>query len=152
MRRAEQIISLIWVGLAASVCLASIRLEIGTFSDPGSGFLPFGTGAILGILGIVHGANVTLRPQGKEEESSWADARWQRGISVIVALLAYTLLLPVIGYLLDTFLLMSFLFGVLGRKRWWATVLGSLVVIGSTYLLFSVWLGVQFPKGFLGIG
>jgi len=153
MRKAEQIISILWIGLAISVCVGSLRLELGTFHDPGPGFLPFGAGALLGLLAIAHLINVSFRfSEGEEKGLPWIDVHWQKGIYVIIALLAYAYLLPKVGYLIDTFFLMLFLFGVMGRKRWWAVFIGTLFVIGITYLIFAVWLMVQFPKGFLGIG
>jgi putative tricarboxylic transport membrane protein len=153
MQRAEQFICFIWIGLAIWVCGGSLRLETGTFSDPGSGFLPFGTGALLGILAIAHFLNITFRyPEKRAAGLPWKDVHWENGVYVIIALLAYVFLLPRLGYLLDTFLLMFFLFRVLERKKWWTVLIGTTLVIGATYLIFGVWLMVQFPKGFLGVG
>ena len=151
MRRTEQIISLFWIGFATVVCAGSLRLELGTFSDPGPGALPFGAAALMAILAAAHLANVTFR-QGLHEDarSSWANIRWAKGLCVVIALFVYFFLLPILGYLIATFLLMVFLFGVLERKKWWAVLLGACLVIGITYLVFEVWLMVQFPKGFLG--
>lgn len=153
MRKAEQVICFLWIVLALGVCLVSLGLKLGSFSDPGPGFLPFGTGALLGILAIGHLAHVTLLPQKKEDlEFPWVNVHWENVAYVVIALLSYTFLLPILGYLIDTLLLMLFLFALLERKKWWASLIGSLLVIGITYLVFEVWLMVQFPKGFLGIG
>lgn len=149
MRRTEQVVSLFWIGFALLVCVGSLRLELGTISDPGPGALPFGAAALLGILAVAHLANVTLRRPGRDEaQSSWANAHWEKGVYVVIALFVYFFLLPIFGYLITTFLLMVFLFGVLERKRWWVVLIGSGLVIGITYLVFEVWLMVQFPKGF----
>ena len=153
MKRAEQLISFIWILLAIWVCAGSLRLEMGSFSDPGSGFLPFGTGALLGILAIAHFLNITFRYSGKEEAVlTWSNVHWEKGVYVILALLAYSFLLSSLGYLLDTFLLMFFLFRVLERKKWWAVLIMTTLVIGITYLVFGIWLLVQFPRGFFGVG
>ena len=153
MRRAEQVISGLWLLFALWVCVGSLRLEMGTFSDPGPGFLPFWTGALLGVFAVAHFLNVTLR--SFERETSvlpWTDVRWQKAVWVVLALLAYALLLSVLGFIADTFLLMLFLFRILEPKRWWVVVATTLLVIGITYLVFEIWLMVQFPKGILGLG
>jgi hypothetical protein len=153
MRRAEQIVSLFWVAFAIWVCIGSLGLKLGTFSDPGPGFLPFGAGTLLGIFAIAHLCNLTFRhPEKEDTELPWRNINWRKGVYTIIALFTYAFLLPTMGYLIDTFLLMFFFFSILGRKKWWAVLIGSLIVIGITYFVFEIWLMVQFPKGFLGTG
>jgi hypothetical protein len=153
MKRSEQVISLFWMTLAGWVCFGAVRLKVGSFSDPGSGFLPFWVGALLGVLALAHFFNITLaKPQMKGYESPWANVKWRNGVYVIIALLLYTFLLPRLGYILDTFLLMLFLFSLLGRQKWWIVILGTLLIIGITYLVFKIWLLVQFPAGWWGLG
>jgi hypothetical protein len=126
---------------------------VGSLSDPGSGFLPFWVGVLLGVLALAHFLNITwAKPQKKIYDSPWVNVKWRNGIYVIIALLLYTFLLPRLGYILDTFLLMLFLFSLLGRQKWWIVILGTLLVIGLTYLVFKIWLLVQFPAGWWGLG
>ena len=151
MQRTEQIISLFWIGFAILVVAGSLGLELGSISDPGPGALPLGAAVLLSILAAAHLANVTLRPGGREEApSAWAEVHWEKGLYVVIALFVYLLLLPILGYLMATFLLMVFLFRFLEPKKWWVVVLGSCLVIAITYLVFEVWLMVQFPRGFWG--
>jgi len=153
MKKAEQIICLLWIALAIGVCSGSFNLKLGTVSEPGPGFLPFGAAALLGIFAAIHLVNLTLKPASQEKmELPWVHTRWEKGLYIVIALLAYTLFLPGLGYLLDTLLLMLFLFTILERKKWWVVLAYSLLVIVVSYLVFAVWLMVQFPRGFLGIG
>jgi len=153
MRKAEQVICFLWLALAFWVCVVSWGLKLGSLHDPGPGFLPFGAGVLLGLLATGHLAHVTFRPLKEEDlEFPWGDVRWQNAVCVVISLLVYTVLLTILGYILDTLFLMLFLFSFLQRKSWWIALIGSLLVVGSTYLLFEVWLMVQFPKGFFGIG
>jgi putative tricarboxylic transport membrane protein len=151
MRRAEQITCLFWLVLAAVVCAGSLRLNVGTPSEPGSGFLPFGTGFLLGILALAHLAQVTFRKDEKEEPLL-GEVRWKRGACVAGSLLLYALLLPLFGYLLTTFFFMATLFSIYERKKWWVVGSSGLLVVIVTYLVFHHWLKVQFPVGFFRIG
>ena len=147
MKNAERIIDFLWIGLAFGVCFTSVRLGVGSPSDPGPGFLPMGTGAMMGILAAAHLLTSLRKPDSQGPEPLWANVRWGKVACVIAALLIYALLLEKVGYLIDTFLLMIFLFSILERKRWWVVLSGSLVVIGITHLVFNKWLMVQFPTG-----
>ena len=152
-RRAEQIACVFWVVLSAALCVKAVALKLGSPSDPGPGFLPFGTGALMGILALSHLAKVS-RPSNEtvRGEPIWAGFMWKRCVWVVLAVFFYALLLPYLGYVVTTFFFMLVLFSLYGRKKWWLVAVGSLFVIGVTYYVFHVWLQVQFPSGFLGIG
>lgn len=153
MRRAEQIACLFWIVVSLSVCTGAIGLKLGTPSDPGPGFLPFGTGALLGILAFVHLLKVSrATSRGEAEGFLWQGVNWQRSLSIVLAVLVYALLLPHLGYLIATFTLMVVLFSLYDRKKLGIVVPASLFVIGITHLVFHVWLKVQFPSGFFRIG
>ena len=151
MRRAEQITCLFWLALAGALCVGSIQLKVGTPSEPGSGFLPFGTGLLLGILALFHLVQITFRKDEKEEPLL-GEVRWRRGACVVASLVIYALLLPLLGYLLSTFFLMAILFSIYERKKWWVVGSAGLLVVLVTYLVFHHWLKVQFPAGFFRIG
>ena len=151
MHRAEQIACVLWLVLAVFLCLGSYRLNVGTPSEPGSGFLPFGTGLLLGVLALVHLAQINFRKAPKEE-ALLGEVRWKRGACVAASLLLYALLLPRLGYLLTTFLFMAVLFSIYERRKWWVVGGASLLVIALTYLVFHHWLKVQFPVGIFRIG
>jgi len=151
MKKAEQITCVFWLVLAQSVCWGAFQLNLGTPSEPASGFLPFGTGLLLGILALVHLVRITFwKPEKKEP--FLGEIRWKRGACVVASLLLYVLLLSRLGYLLTTFFFMAVLFSIYERKKWWVVGGSSLLVIALTYLVFHHWLKVQFPVGFLRIG
>jgi putative tricarboxylic transport membrane protein len=152
-RRAEQIACVFWVVLSAALCVKAVSLKLGAPSDPGPGFLPFGTGALMGILALAHLLKVS-RPSNEtvQGEPLWQGLKWKRCLSVVLAVFVYALLLPYLGYVVTTFFFMLVLFSLYGRKRRWLVIVGSLLVIGVTYWVFHIWLQVQFPSGLLGIG
>jgi putative tricarboxylic transport membrane protein len=151
MKKAEQIACIFWLALGGSLCWGAFRLGLGSPSEPGSGFLPFGTGFLLGILALVHLAQISLHKDEKEEPLL-GEVRWKRGGCVVASLLVYALLLHWLGYLLTTFLFMAVLFSVYQRRKWWVVGSAGLLVTAFTYLVFHHWLKVQFPVGIFRIG
>ena len=150
MKRAEQAASLFWVALAVAVCFGATGFEIGTLSEPGPGFLPFWTAALMGVLALVHFVIVTTASPVPRKGLGEGETRHGRALVVVVAILAYALLLPRLGYLVATFLGMAVLFSVYGGKRRWQSLALSICVVLVTYVVFHVLLKVQFPVGILG--
>jgi putative tricarboxylic transport membrane protein len=147
----DRVTSLFWLAISAVVCVASWRLGLGRVSEPGSGFVPFGAAALLGILSIV----VFARTWGgrKSDEGAaplFRGTNWPRILLVFAALAAYTLLIPVGGYNVTTFLLMTFLFWIAGRQKMWKVALYALATTASSYYVFSRLMNLQFPAGPLG--
>ena len=147
---------LIWVLLGIGICAGSISLKLGNFHTPGAGFLPFLSGLLLGIFGLILMLS-TLFSQEREEKNEVdgkdrARRHWRRFLNpslTVVILFGYILLLEPLGFLLTTFVCLLLLFK-LAEPRKWVT---PIVLSGSTailsYLVFSVWLQCQLPKGLL---
>ena len=153
MKMAEQVACFFWITLAVSVCWGSFILKLGTPSEPGSGFLPFGTAFLLGILAIVHLIKVTFRQGPQDRAGAFiGEVNWKRGLWIVASLLLYTFLLPHLGYLVATFFLMLVLFSLYERKKWWILLVMTVLVNGISYVVFHNWLKVQFPMGFWGFG
>jgi len=143
--------SIFWLLVAVVVAVASYRLGLGTVSQPASGFLPFWTSVLLGLLSLVcfgqAAANGKNRPK---PEALFAGRLWPRVVLAFVALMAYAQVVPFAGYNLTTFFLMAFLFWLAGRQRLWRVAAYSLGTTVITYYVFSRALNLQFPAGPLG--
>jgi len=140
--------SLFWLALSVTVFIESIRLGIGTPRSPGMGFIALGASGLLGILSLALFIKTMMRGE-EAKESLFAGKLWYRVVSVACAILVYAWVMPVAGYLITTFLFMTFLYWVVGGQKWWWVVISSfLTTIASNYL-FSL-LNCQFPAGFLG--
>jgi hypothetical protein len=50
-----------------------------------------------------------------------------------------------------TGLFVAFLLAVIGSEKWTTVILGGAFSTLASYLLFEVWLKLQFPKGIFGI-
>ncbi len=150
MKTLDQTSSLFWLLVSIAVFVESIRLGIGSVHDPGRGFITFGASGILGILSLGLFIQASLRKEEAEREPLFAGKSWKRILFVLVSLTVYSRVMPVVGYLISTFLLMGVLFWVLERKRILWIVLSSFLATLITYLVFSKWLNCQFPDGFFG--
>jgi hypothetical protein len=142
--------SLFWLAFSLSVCIESLRLGIGTLQNPGMGFITFGASGLLVFLSLILFFQTMVKKEESATEHLFSGSLWKRVVSVLIALLIYARLMPVAGYLVSTFLLMSFLFWIVRGQRWWWVLVSSLLATGATYYLFSVQLSCQFPAGFFG--
>jgi putative tricarboxylic transport membrane protein len=150
MKTLNQTSSLFWLLVSISVLVESTRLGIGTLHDPGMGFLTFGASGIMGILSLILFFQATLKKEPGKAETFFAGPFWKRVIFVLILLVIWARVMPELGYLISTFLLMGFLYWVLERKKIWLVLLASVLTTLSTYLVFSKWLNCQFPEGLFG--
>jgi uncharacterized BrkB/YihY/UPF0761 family membrane protein len=141
-------LSILFLILSVFICLGSVKMGIGKLNEPGPGLMPFGGGILLGILSF---ADLLLRnARGlKGEEIGFKGVRWSRLFLIIITLFAFTLLLPILGYLITTFLVMLFLYKSIEPQKWWVALSGAFLSTILTYLLFAVALKSLFPEGIL---
>ena len=145
----DRIISAVFLALSCLIMIESVRLKLDDIHEPGPGFFPFFLGLTLAILSVLH---LFFPDPRKKEALFWSD--WQRGkstIYVFAGLIAYLLLFRILGFYIDTFLLMFFLQKVSGEKRYIRPLFVSLLTMGITYLLFYKLLYIPFTQGLLGI-
>ena len=151
MKSRDQGSSLFWFIFSAIVFIESLRLGIGTLQSPGIGFISFGASGLLGILSLFLFLRASRSKGEVESEPLFSGRLWKRVLAAFVALPLYARLMPILGYLITTFLLMGFLFWLLERKKlWWVLVLSFLTTM-TTYYVFSKWLNSQFPDGLFGL-
>lgn len=140
-----------WIGMGVLICLLAWKSKIGSFREPGPGFVAFISGIFVSMIGLVIGlsellSKISLR-SSTDLNQTFSIASWPRLIYTIVLLLSYALLLNTLGYILTTFLVMWGLFYDREKSRWVSSGLASLASVGVTYLVFQVWLRCQFPRG-----
>ena len=111
MRRYDQMSSLVWLGFAIYICIASSRLSFGSFDHPGPGFLPLLVGIFLGIFSIIAFLQAHLSNAEDETTQPWyPKERWKKLIGVLAVMFLYALFFEILGFLVSTFLLLIFLF------------------------------------------
>jgi len=131
----------------------SRKLAIGKIGNPGPGFFPFWLGIALIIVSFFLAIKF-IRPKvdpSLSSKSLWEGFSWEKILFSLIALFLYTFFLENLGYTIATFLLMFFLFRVIGTRRWLVSIFGSVITSLLTYALFRLWLSVQLPKGLWGL-
>ena len=144
MVRRDVVVAALALALGAAAIFESAKLPLGTVRNPGQGFFPWWTSAVIVLLALVLlTQGLASRPSAAQEKTG----RVANVVSLLVALAAYTFLLDPLGYLLCTFLLVLFMLRVMDPQRW-AVALGmaAITAIGS-YIIFAMWLGVPLPRG-----
>jgi putative tricarboxylic transport membrane protein len=147
---------LIWVLLGIGICVGSISLKLGDFHTPGAGFLPFFAGALLGIFGLILMLSTLLSPTREkksiEDHKDPVKQPWRSFLNpalTVVILFGYILILESLGFLLTTFVCLLLLFKLSEPKKWVTPLALSGATAVLSYLVFSVWLQCQLPKGLL---
>ncbi len=136
-------VHLFWAVLSVAICWGAVRLGPGRLTEPGPGLMPLLMGSLMFILTIAS----FLEKGGSDKAEPLPDkGRLILVGMTVIALWCYAFLLSILGFLLDTLLLMLFLFAVVQKVKWTTAVVASLVSVGVCYLLFSS-LGAEFPRG-----
>ena len=142
--------SIFFLVVSIIVFVGSIQLGLGTTRQPGPGFITFGASGLLGILSLI----AFLKTLVKKEQSGEALFRgtlWWRVVLSGLAILAFALVMPTLGYLITTFLLMLFLYFMIHEQKWYWVIISSLLSSLGSYYLFSKLLNCQFPDGLFGL-
>src|SRR5574341_519003 len=118
-------------------------LPLGTFHNPGPGYMPMVLAVILTALGIL----VTFGGGDSPPLTalSWAERKHALGILAACAFTA--LALERLGYRLTVIILVAFLLWVIERKRPVAVLVAAFGLSLGTFYLFSDLLKVPLPLG-----
>ncbi len=146
MRRVYQGASLVFIAMSAFMILETRNLLYYTSRGPGPAFFPFWLGLLLGGLSLVWLVQVSVQPVEPMQEG-FVPARHGvvRILSVVAAILIFSLLVNTVGFQLMMFALLLFLLTVLGRQNPVLTIV--ICAIGSVglYYVFKHYLGVHLP-------
>jgi len=153
MGKADVIVCFIWILMAAFVAFQSIRLGLGQWVDPGSGFLPFCLSIVLGLLAfILLISRVFKRKENHQtkNEAFRVGPQWKKALYLMVGSLIYvTILWETLGYLISTAIFLFFLLKFVGSQSSVRSVIISIVATVISYLIFQTWLQCMLPKGLL---
>ena len=149
MRTGDVIAAAVWLAVALGIAYAGHDLGLGRLNEPGSGFMIFGVGVAMVALSAAALLAALRQPAGDGLASLWSGLRWYYIPYVIVLLIAYAWLLPVLGFVAVTIVLLVILFRTVDPRGWPASIAGAVIIAAAAYLVFGRWLGTQLPLGTL---
>ncbi len=137
------------VGVFFAVYARSV--EIGSWHEPGPGFLPFWAGVILTVMAVALLSGSYARKAWAVRPSFFPQSdSWKRVVATFLALIVYNVLLTSLGFTLMTFLFLLFLVKFIFPQSWGRSLVVSVAGSVVARLLFINFLETQLPKGFLG--
>ena len=134
--------------LTATACALAYRLGPGDIGNPGPGFMPLATAALLGLMALGQLARQVIAGPGATGVT--LRGRFTVVLIVLGALAGFGRVVETVGFAISTFLMLAVLFGLVARKRWWVALLVALLIAAIARLVVKA-LGVPFPEGPLGI-
>jgi putative tricarboxylic transport membrane protein len=152
MKKADVITGIVLLILASGVISGAWQMPQSATFGPGAGFLPLWIGVILAILAMILLISAwTRQPTGKDAVSPFPGRKPLLSIiGVLGGLAVYILLIEILGFLVDTFLYVTFLLGVVEHERWQRTVSVALFTTVGLYVVFQVLLTISLPKNIFG--
>ena len=150
MRAADRLAAILLILLAAWFVAIGRRYAYWhPTSGPGSGFLPVWLGAALFILAVLLFLNAGRRPA---EGGGMPDRQVLRRLLLILgASVVFVATMDVVGMIAGTALFLVFVLRLVEGYRWRTALLVALAAAAGNYAVFTHWLRVPFPTGFLGL-
>jgi putative tricarboxylic transport membrane protein len=137
-----------WVAVGLLACYGASRLGIGSVAEPGAGFIFFWSGLVLMILSLIVLADSVRSSEDTVRRIS--KMNWPKITLVLFSLLLYAFFLERLGFVLTTFVLMSFLLGCIEGTGWFRSLGVASAAALTSYAMFELWLKIRLPKGIFG--
>jgi putative tricarboxylic transport membrane protein len=148
MRKSDRIQAVLWAVFGLYIMYEGFLLKLGTGRAPKPGFMIFWMGVVVVILsGLFFIETFTISDQ--KHKALWRGVQWFRGAKLMAALFLYVTVFQFLGFILSTFLLLVYMFKGLEPQSWRNALLFSAVTVAICYLVFKVFLELQFPPGVL---
>lgn len=139
----DRVAGIVIILFAVTVMWEDRPLPLGTFHNPGPGYMPMVLAVILAAMGIL----VTL---GGGDSPPLASISWVEGkhaLGILSGCAFTALALERLGYRLTVIILVGFLLWVVERKRLPVVVVAALGLSLGTFYLFNSLLKVPLPMG-----
>jgi len=136
------------IGVFFSIYARSV--EIGSWQEPGPGFLPFWAGMTIAIMSVVLLLK-NVKRKGPVRPSFFPESgSWKRVMATFIALILYNFIFDFLGFAWTTFFFVGFLVKFIFPQSWARTLIVAVSAAIMARLLFINLLETQLPKGFLG--
>ena len=136
-RKAEFFVSLLLMFFSIFILVSDELVEGGVETDLGSMFLPRFVAVIIIIFSLSIGVN-SLKEMKKEKEinsNNYISLKGYSGIFLyLLSVFAYWLIMPYMGFMVSTILVMIFIAFLLGGKKWHKIIIiFSFIAISINY-------------------
>ncbi len=150
MRQREITGSLFWLAAGLLLFGWSATYPLGSFSQPGTGFLPFGLGILLIIFSVSLLVRTLKSKRARGEQGSVFPPRWLSLAATVILMVAAVFLFEKLGYLIVFFALALLLPMLAGQITWRRSFVFAILSTAGVYTIF-VWLLKQpLPAGLIG--
>src|SRR4051812_42129805 len=144
MRRADRVTAALLLAFSAAFSAGALKYYTWSGdSGPGSAFLPFWLGLVMGALAL---GLLFRAPAGAAEWMPSGEGA-RRVLVVLGVTVAFVALMQVIGIVVGIALFLAVLMRYLERHAWWLTVVVSVSAAALNWLVFEHWLRVPLPMG-----
>jgi putative tricarboxylic transport membrane protein len=152
MKNRDLLSSVVLIFVGCLFVAGSLHIGLMRRGVPGPGFLPFFSGLALIFVSLFVLIPALLQREKDENTEDFFPQRdsLRKILLVLVALIAFGIVMEYAGYLFTTFFFMFFVTWIMEPKRWLTFGLLALLTAVMSYLLFVVLLEVELPKGLLG--
>ena len=143
------VILLAALGLADAWRLSNLVRAGGTFHDvigPDRYLGVISAGLLIcGVWNLVAGLKSRKPPQVKGGEREWSQVN--QVILVAFLLFVYTFAIPILGYLLATFIFFPVIYFIFGVRPWPKSIIVGWITAGLFYAIFAHFAEMPLPKG-----
>ena len=149
MRKANFIVSGVFTAFAIFIIAVSLTYPPSNHGVPGPGMFPIIIASLI-ILSSLSLFITTLR-RGKEADTS-VDLKSKNVMNVyvtMVGLVLYFILLPLVGFVTTSIVMLILYIKWFSKRPWWKTVLISVIFVLAIFFLFGSVLNVPMRFGML---
>jgi putative tricarboxylic transport membrane protein len=140
--------ALFWLVVGALACYGATRLGLGSVTEPGAGFIFFWSGLVLALLSLIVLADAVRAAD--DSVNALEKMNWAKIALILLSLLLYGYFLERLGFVLTTFVLLSFLLGWIEGTSWGRSVAVASAATLACFAIFELWLKIKLPKGIFG--
>jgi putative tricarboxylic transport membrane protein len=147
----DRVSALFFLGVGLFFSFYGRTVEVGTWNEPGPGFMPFWCGVLLAGMGASLFIGSFKRKEWKKMPPFFPRAdSWKRVLLGFFSMVGYLLLLDRLGFTLTTFFFVAFLLKAIFPQSWARTLIVASATAILSRLIFINFLETQLPLGFLG--
>jgi len=147
MRVRNVIASILLIALSIGIVIETVKMPIGNLKSPQAGFFPLILGIVLGIFALILLIQ-TIKNKIREGLAPWAKTGGMRPLCLtLVALVIFGFVFEGLGYIVSTFVLLTFLARYISRFKWQVVIVFAVLCTLVSYVLFGILLKSQLPLG-----